>query len=185
MNMNKNMNKKILGEKRRELILEWLQSEEKPLTGSDLATRTNVSRQVIVQDISILKARNMPILATAQGYMYMKSKTESDGVERVIACYHKPEDTKDELNIIVDHGATVKNVAIKHPIYGDLTASLMLRNRRDVDAFLDKVEKTKASLLSELTDGTHLHTIEAATNTQLDEVCAALEKAGYLLKHNV
>ncbi|MER2142040.1 MAG: HTH domain-containing protein, partial [Priestia megaterium] len=47
--------KKILGEERRELILQWLKTENKPMTGSELSKRTNVSRQVIVQDISLLK----------------------------------------------------------------------------------------------------------------------------------
>ncbi|MGO4887426.1 transcription repressor NadR [Anaerobacillus sp. MEB173] len=183
--MKNTMNKKVLGEERRELILEWLKNESAPLTGSDLAKRTNVSRQVIVQDISILKARNLPILATSQGYIYVKNKQEDMRVSRVIACHHKPESTKEELTIIVDHGATVKNVIVEHPIYGDLTASLMLRSRRDVEDFLKKVDMTKAPLLSILTDGTHLHTIEADTTEQLDDVCSALEKAGYLLKQNV
>ncbi len=74
MEVNK---EKILGEKRRNLLLQWLRESSSPLTGSKLAERTNVSRQVIVQDISLLKARNYPILATAQGYMLIPGETEN------------------------------------------------------------------------------------------------------------
>ncbi|MGC7477980.1 3H domain-containing protein, partial [Pandoraea pneumonica] len=78
---------------------------------------------------------------------------------------------------------TVKDVSVEHPIYGDITASLMHRSRRDVDQFITKLEETGASLLSKLTGGVHLHTIEADSVRQLDEACAALQQAGYLLKN--
>ncbi|RBW71609.1 transcription repressor NadR [Bacillus taeanensis] len=173
--------KKILGEQRRNLILQWLKESNEPFTGSSLAEKTNVSRQVIVQDISLLKARNEPIVATAQGYLYMQTSDEKKQFQRVIACYHRPEDTENELNILVDHGVTVCNVTIQHQLYGELTASLMISSRRDVQQFLQKIESTEASLLSELTDGTHLHKLEADTEEQLNEACQALEKSGYLL----
>lgn len=59
--------KKLLGDQRRELIIDWLLRSDEPITGGELAKRSNVSRQVIVQDISILKAKKHPIIATAQG----------------------------------------------------------------------------------------------------------------------
>lgn len=177
----KQQKKKVLGEERRELILQWLMDEEQPITGTLLATKTNVSRQVIVQDISILKARNFPILATAQGYVYFKEQPKTDLVSRVIACKHSPEKTAEELNIIVDYGGIVKDVAVEHPVYGDLTASLMIRNRRDVQLFITKMATTNASLLSQLTDGVHLHTIEARRKDILDEICNTLSEAGFLL----
>lgn len=177
----KQQQKKILGEDRRELILNWLKEADQPITGNLLATKTNVSRQVIVQDISILKARNYPILATAQGYVFMQERLNNHMLSRVIACKHLPEETELELNMIVDHGGIIKDVVVEHPVYGDLTASLMIRNRRDVKEFINKMEVTQASLLSQLTDGVHLHTIEARTNQQLEEICNELMKAGFLL----
>jgi uncharacterized protein len=177
----KQQKKKVLGEERRDLILHWLMEEEQPITGTLLASRTNVSRQVIVQDISILKARNYPILATAQGYVFFKEQSNTELYSRVIACQHLPEETEHELNIIVDYGGIVKDVAVEHPVYGDLTASLMIRNRRDVQLFISKMKTTKASLLSQLTDGVHLHTIEARKRETLEEICQALSEAGYLL----
>lgn len=62
---------KLLGEERRKQILQWLKETSEPITGGILAERTNVSRQAIVQDISLLKAKNEPIVATSQGYVYL------------------------------------------------------------------------------------------------------------------
>ncbi|MCD8502933.1 MAG: transcription repressor NadR [Bacillaceae bacterium] len=177
--------KKMLGEERRNLMIEWLERSAKPITGSDLARKTNVSRQVIVQDISILKARNHPIIATSQGYIYMKDKKNLEVHARVIACQHQPNQTEHELNIIVDLGGTVKDVVVEHPVYGEITASLLIRNRRDVKHFIEKFNSTNAALLSELTEGVHLHTIEAEFSDQLDEICEALDSAGYLLTNNL
>lgn len=175
---------KILGEERRELILKWLMDSNVPITGADLSAKTNVSRQVIVGDVSILKARNYPILATAQGYVYIKEQLKTDLISKVIACKHLLEDTEEELNIIVDHGGIIKDVIVEHQVYGDLTATLMIRNRRDVKEFISKMISTKAALLSQLTDGVHLHTIEARTQAELDDICIALANAGFLLEDN-
>ncbi|MGE6895084.1 transcription repressor NadR [Priestia flexa] len=177
--------RKVLGEERRELILQWLKDEQKPMTGSELSKRTKVSRQVIVQDISLLKARNEPILATSQGYIYMQSPGQASSQQRIIACHHAPEDTEKELFLIVDHGVCVKDVIIEHPVYGELTASMMVQTRKDVEAFLHKINQTNATYLSQLTEGTHLHTLEADSVQKLDAACHALEQAGYLLKSEI
>jgi uncharacterized protein len=174
---------KILGEKRRKLILSWLQERQDPITGKELSERTNVSRQVIVQDISLLKATGEPIIATARGYVYFQDNGANQAVTRVIVVSHTSEQTADELYKLVDHGVVVHNVMVEHPIYGDLSGSLMLKNRRDVDAFIEELKKTGASLLSNLTEGVHLHTIEAENEQQLDEACEALRAAGYLLEN--
>jgi transcriptional regulator of NAD metabolism len=171
---------KMNGEERRKSILQWLKESTEPITGSVFADRTNVSRQVIVQDISLLKAKNEPIIATAQGY-YFIHQSDDQKARRVIACCHTPEQTEDELNIMVDQGVTVLDVIVEHPIYGEIKASLMLSCRRDVSHFLRQIEETNAYLLSQLTDGIHLHTIEADTVEQLDEACEELDQAGYLL----
>lgn len=177
----KDKGEKILGEKRRKLILSWLKESKEPITGSDLAKKTNVSRQVIVQDISLLKAQNEPIVATAKGYLYLHKPMDEPAYQWVIAVKHAPEDTRKELEILVDHGVTIRDVTVEHPIYGDLKGSLMISTRKEVEQFIKKVESEKATLLSELTGGVHLHTISANSEKQLKEACIELKKAGFLL----
>ena len=69
--------RKIHGDERRALLLSLLKESEQPLTGSELASKTNVSRQVIVGDITLLKAKNEPIIATSQGYLYIKNSSHT------------------------------------------------------------------------------------------------------------
>ncbi|WP_026689026.1 transcription repressor NadR [Alteribacter aurantiacus] len=177
------MTKKWLGEERRSNIVTMLKESDKPITGSAFAEQMNVSRQVIVQDISLLKAKNNPILATSQGYVLV-GKEDEKGVkhQRIIVSSHTPAQTKHELFLLVDHGVTVRDVIVEHPVYGDLTASIMVSNRVEAEKFIRKIELNKAAYLSELTGGVHLHTIEAPTEDLLDEAIAVLKKEGYLLE---
>ncbi|MBS4215499.1 MULTISPECIES: transcription repressor NadR [Neobacillus] len=174
--------KKILGEERRTLILKLLKESASPLTGSDLAARTNVSRQVIVGDITLLKAKNEPIIATSQGYMYFSQAPGAHVFEKTIACRHNPEDTEKELYIFVDNGVTVKDVRIEHAVYGDLTASIMVSNRQEVKQFIERIRSNKAAFLSELTDGIHLHTISASSEEAITRTEAAMKEAGFLME---
>lgn len=174
--------KKILGDERRTVLLSLLKESNEPITGSDLAAKTNVSRQVIVGDITLLKAKNEPIIATSQGYIYLKQSQMKASYEVTIACRHTPEDTEEELNLLVDHGVLVKDVRIEHAVYGDLTASIMVSNRQEVKQFMEKVIHTKAAFLSELTGGIHLHTLSASTKTALDKATAAMKSAGFLME---
>lgn len=173
--------KKLRGEERKEVILHLLKENDQPITGSELAEKTNVSRQVIVGDITLLKARNEPILATSQGYILLKNSKANNQFEKVIACCHSPQRTEEELNLLVDHGITVKDVKIEHSVYGDLSASIMVSSRLEVKQFLEKIRITGASYLSQLTDGIHLHTISASSEEALDQAVAALRNGGFLI----
>lgn len=174
--------KKVLGEERRELLLKLLKETQEPITGSELAGKANVSRQVIVGDITLLKAKGEPIIATSQGYLYLMQASLTTSFERIIACYHPPEKTEEELNLLVDCCVTVKDVKIEHPVYGDLTASVMVSNRKEVKQFMEKIKATNASYLSELTEGFHLHTISSSSEKNLDEAELALKKAKILVE---
>ncbi|MBB5174269.1 transcription repressor NadR [Texcoconibacillus texcoconensis] len=176
--------KKWRGETRRQKIIEELQTMDSPLSGTKLAEQLNVSRQVIVNDMSLLKARGEPLMATSQGYIWNEEKPASNLISRVVACFHSPEQTEEELLLLVDHGIHVKDVKIEHPVYGDITASVMVKNRKDVEKFMDKIRSTNASFLSKLTDGVHLHTLEAEDEDQLNEAINALSKNGFLLDHS-
>ncbi|MCL6571601.1 MAG: transcription repressor NadR [Bacillus sp. (in: Bacteria)] len=174
--------KKILGEERRRLILQLLKESSTPITGSDFSEKTNVSRQVIVGDITLLKAKNEPIIATSQGYMYLKNNSGMLLFERTFACRHSPAETERELNLLVDHGVTVKDVRIEHAVYGDLIASIMVSNRQEVKQFIKKIHSTKASFLSELTGGIHLHAVSSSSEKALDKAEAAMKAEGFLIE---
>lgn len=172
---------KLSSAARQDLILKTLKELSRPITGGEFAEKANVSRQVIVQDVSILKAKNEPIIATSQGYLYLHKPAGELEHKQIIACRHTPEKTEEELTIIVDHGVTVKDVTVEHPVYGDLTASLMISNRHEVEQFIKKIKETQASYLSTLTEGIHMHTLEADSKEKIDTACQALHTAGILL----
>ena len=56
------------GKARRQEIIRLLSRTSGPISGSSLSGMLGVSRQVIVQDIALLRTEH-PILATAQGYL--------------------------------------------------------------------------------------------------------------------
>ncbi|RNF40955.1 transcription repressor NadR [Planococcus salinus] len=174
--------KKLYGEERRQILLEKIKTANKPLTGSELAAVAQVSRQVIVGDMTLLKAKGEPILATSQGYLYMNNETGRVETSRRIACRHQPQDTEQELMVLVEAGVTVKDVSIEHPVYGELTAGIHVSTPQQVADFMKRVRDTGASYLLELTDGTHLHTITAANDAALDRAEAAMQEHGFLLE---
>jgi len=172
------INEKMAGSARRKLIMNLLHHADKPITGSEFAKETNVSRQVIVQDISILKAKNEPILATNRGYILHRQNKKN----KIIVVTHTPEQAEKELNIIVDHGVTVKDVTVEHALYGELTASIMVSNRAEVKQFIQQMNETKAPYLLTLGNGIHLHTLEADSMDQIDAACKELASNNILLE---
>ena len=55
------------GEKRRENILRILQDSDKPVSGTKLAEKFQISRQVVVQDIALLRAKKYNIICFTGG----------------------------------------------------------------------------------------------------------------------
>lgn len=166
------------GEKRRELILEWLSKQKSPMSGSAIAKKLKVTRQVIVQDIALLRASGYDILATARGYILNQ---DAGAMQQKIVCVNHPTDKlEEELNIIIDNGGRVRDVIIMHAVYGELVGALMLRTRRDVKQFVQKVKETNALPLLNLTQGIHMHTIEALTQEELDIIEQELKEKGFL-----
>ncbi|WLV24134.1 transcription repressor NadR [Aciduricibacillus chroicocephali] len=174
--------RKMTGPERQVFILDQLKKAETPISGRELANMTNVSRQIIVQDVSLLKAKKEPIIATSQGYVYMMEKKTDGMKQRTIVCRHKPEETLEELQAIVDCGAYVYDVRVEHPVYGDLTGILNITNRQEAEKFVRSLKMTNASLLLELTDGLHLHTIAATTEDKLDAACEELKTRGFIFE---
>ena len=90
------------GDRRRAQILEILKKSEQPVSGTDLAGRLHVSRQVIVQDVALLRAENREILSTYKGYVLPSAEKQSSCV-RVFRVNHTTEETLDELQTMVDY----------------------------------------------------------------------------------
>lgn len=166
------------GEQRREAILTVLKENAKPVSGTYLAQRYDVSRQVIVQDIALLRAKGNDVLATARGYILNEEINVMH--QRILLVKHTEAETEEELNTIIDNGGRVRNVIILHPIYGELVGDLMLRTRRDIKEFVSKLIETKANPLLKLTDGSHMHTVEAASEEELDIIEAELREKGFM-----
>ena len=160
---------------RREYIKKALSDSNVPLTASYFANILNVSRQIIVGDVAILRASGVDILATPRGYM-MSGESEGEfSYISLIACKHTADRLRDELYTIVDFGATVIDVTIEHAIYGEISGTLNLSSRYDVDMFMEKVEKEKNSTpISSLTDGVHLHRIGCKKKATFELIKAAL-----------
>ena len=170
------------GEQRREEILKLLERETKPISGTYLSKHFKVSRQVIVQDVALLRASGYDILATARGDIL--NQDASNMLQRVIWVKHTHDEAEDELNTIIDNGGRVRNVIIMHPVYGEVVADLMIKTRREIKQFVEKLKETKASTLLSLTDGMHMHTIEASSKEELDIIEEELNTKGYLVTHS-
>ena len=162
-------------EERRRAIVTALMSEKKPLSGSALAKRYEVSRQIIVQDIAMLKASGYEILSTHQGYIVQKTPL----FERVFKVRHTKNETEDELNSIVTLGGTVVNVFVWHRVYGKIEASLNIFSELHVKQFIEGVRSGKSTELMSITDGYHYHTIRAESEEILDQIGLMLDEKGY------
>ena len=149
------------GDVRREKIIELLTTSIQPVSGSEIAKRFQVSRQVIVQDIALLRATNKNILSTNKGYVLYHPQFDSTRAKRTLQVYHTDEQMRDELYTIIDYGGKVLDVVVEHNIYGQITADLILKSRLDADEFLSKIHYSTDKPLKILTDGTHFHTVEA------------------------
>lgn len=174
------MDNKTEGTKRRETLLSVLKNADGPVSGAALSKLLGVSRQVIVQDVALLRASDCEILSTPRGYvLYIKEQTV---FSRRFMVKHSASELTNELNLIVDQGAIVVDVIIDHPIYGEIHGNLNISSRRDVNTFLQRVKEQKGIPLLEMSNGYHYHTVTADQEEVLDEVAEQLKNAGYLVE---
>ena len=170
----------LTGEERRRELIRVLEQSSKAVSGTDLAKQFDVSRQVIVQDIALLRATNKKILSTNKGYILFRDDTK-EKAKRIVCVLHKDTDILREFECIVDCGAKVLDVVVEHEIYGQVSADLLIQNRQDAISFVEQMKQCKSKALSCLTDGVHYHTIEADDEIMLDRAEASLKKAGFLI----
>ncbi len=168
----------MTGKERRDYILTELMESDTPISASNFAKRLQVSRQVIVNDVALLRANNHVIEATNKGYIIRQSAM----VERVLKMQHTDADIEKELNTIVDLGGYVKDIFVYHKVYHIVRAPLNIASRLDVKKYLDNLKCGKSISLMTVTSGYHYHTICAETDERLDEIQEALSKLGYLAK---
>lgn len=166
------------GAQRRSSILSVLAESAQPISASALAQHCGVTRQVIVGDIALLRAGGSDIAATARGYVLTQEKA---GLIRQLACRHSAADTETELNVIVDCGCTAVDVSVEHPVYGEITGSLGLSSRYDVEQFIQRMGSAEARPLSSLTEGVHLHTVLCPDKERFLRLREKLSELGMLL----
>lgn len=186
-------------EARRASLLDALRSADAPVSGSQLANTLNVSRQIIVQDIALLREAGANIVATTKGYVLadaaqtaaqnatqtMAQNAEQpaavlDEPARTFKLHHEVEQTREELQTIIALGGRVHNVSISHRAYGRITAPLEIADQADIERFINDIESGKSSPLSTATSGYHYHLVSAPSNEALEAIGRALADKGFL-----
>ena len=162
---------------RRKAIVNLLLSAKEPISGGALAQRFNISRQIIVQDITVLKGTGYEILSTSQGYVMQKSPL----AERVFKVRHTTDQTEDELSCIVNLGGTVVDVFVWHKVYGRIDAPLNIFSQMHIKQFLEGVRTGQSTELMHITGGYHYHTVRAENEAVLDRIEAALVERNYIV----
>ena len=153
---------------RRERLLQILKKSDEPVKGSELSAELQVSRQVVVKDIALLRASGIEILATSSGYIILNPVKD----EFKIKCknHNSDEELYDELQTIIDLGGRVKDVIVEHPTYGVLKAELNVSTNRDLKKFMEKATTNEFKQLSVLSPDYHIHTIEVSNKDIFEEI---------------
>lgn len=183
-------------EARRASLLDALRSADAPVSGGQLANTLNVSRQIIVQDIALLREAGANIVATTKGYVLANTAQTTaqamaqnaaeqpaaalDEPARTFKLHHEVEQTREELQTIIALGGRVHNVSISHRAYGRITAPLEIADQADIERFIHDIESGKSSPLSTATSGYHYHLVSAPSNEALEAIGRALADRGFL-----
>ena len=171
----------MTGEERRNQILTMLMQQHAPLSGTALASYFHVSRQIIVQDIALMRAENHDILSTNRGYLHRREETDISLPKRVFFIRHTTEQVLDEFMTVIELGGKVLDVVVEHEIYGQIRVDLLIESAKDAREFYDKLLNSKDNPLKVLTDDCHYHTVAAPSEKLLDLIEQELRQKGYLL----
>lgn len=169
-----------MSEERRRLLVEKLTQSADPVTGSDLAELFGVSRQVIVQDIAIIRAKGVPVLATSNGYLIQNKNAQDKLIKTFVSKHNGFERMEEELLIIIDYGGKIIDVIVEHPVYGEIVGTLLISSREDVTRFVEKVKATDSKPLASLTKGDHIHTIEVPSEKVFLLIMKELKEKGFV-----
>ena len=166
---------------RRIAIIDYLNTITTPVSGTELAKHFGVSRQIIVQDVALLRAENRNILSTNKGYVLFHTQEQRTGFSAVIMVKHTAEQTLDEMRSIVDYGGSMLDVFIDHDLYGQIRVDLVINNMIDAEEFCDKMKSSTSKPLKALTEDCHYHTIKAPSQKALELILKELKEKGILL----
>ena len=171
----------MTGDMRRAKILDVLKSQYTPISGTALAKQFHVSRQVIVQDIALMRAENHWILSTNKGYVYRTEELDDTQPKRVFWVKHSTEQVLDEFMTVLDLGGKILDVAVEHELYGQIRVDLLIETVQDAHDFVARLAKCKDNPLKVLTDDCHYHTVAAPSEKLLDLIERELSEKGILL----
>ena len=175
-------------EARRASLLDALRSADAPVSGGQLANTLSVSRQIIVQDIALLREAGANIVATTKGYVLADTaQTSAQNATQTMTqnaaeqpAMRLDDQTRDELQTIIALGGRVHNVSISHRAYGRITAPLEIAGQADIERFINDIESGKSSPLSTATSGYHYHLVSAPSDEALESIGRALADKGFL-----
>ena len=170
----------MTGEQRRTEIRRMLQQSQQPLTGTALANALHVSRQVIVQDIALMRAEHLPILSTNKGYLMRPDDVQLQQPKRVFFVRHTTEQVLEEFMTVIDLGGRILDVAVEHELYGPIRADLLIENAQDARDFVTRLGACRDNPLKVLTDDCHFHTVAAPSEKLLDLIESELRSRGFL-----
>lgn len=166
------------GTERRARIVELLRAADEPVSGSRLAKAMGVSRQIIVQDMALLRTRtDLEILSTYRGYVLLRPE---EPCRRVFKVRHTTAGTEEELREIVDLGGRVEDVFVYHRVYGVVRGTLNIGSRKDVSDFMSRLAESASAPLMRITGDYHYHTVSAETPQVLDQIQERLQALGFL-----
>jgi transcriptional regulator of NAD metabolism len=165
------------GNARRKKLIEIISKSSTPVSGTVLAKELQVSRQVVVTDIALVRANGIAIISTNRGYI-IDGETKC---KRIIKSHHTDEQILEELFTIVDNGGCAENIIINHRFYNRLEAPLNVNSRREAKEFMEAIESGKSKSLSSATSGYHYHVISADSESTLDIIEQELKDKGFWL----
>ena len=168
------------GEIRREKIKQMLAGASQPMTGTALAAALHVSRQVIVQDIALMRAEQLPIVSTNKGYLLGPDAARSSQPKRVFFVRHTTEQMLEEFMAVIELGGRILDVSVEHDLYGPIRADLLIENAREAADFVERRDRCRDNPLKVLTDDCHYHTVTAPSERLLDLNEQELRSRGFL-----
>ena len=164
------------GEERREKLIEVLQNADRPVSGAALARLCCVSRQVVVQDIALLRAGKKEIINTCRGYIMKREHI----CRRIFKVHHTDDEMEEELNLYVDFGGRIEDEFVYHRIYDVIRVEMGLQSRLDVTDYMEKLKSGISKSLKDVTSGYHYHTVTAESEEVLDRIQSELGHRGFL-----